>query len=140
MDATQQGSPHHTRGAYLVNEATGQKAQFEPPWVGRVQQILDDRVQLVTHTGYQWWVDLDPERLRKATRHEEDAYNASGATSSALGECRDVSTMTIRVSRDTGRSWTRWRTFRETGPPPATQAEPPCRCALCPQERDRNGT
>lgn len=60
------------RGDYLVDAATALPP--EPPWVGRVQQTLHGRVQLVTHTGYEWWTD--PRNLREATQQERDAYDA----------------------------------------------------------------
>ncbi|WP_405803043.1 hypothetical protein [Streptomyces sp. NBC_01187] len=52
--------------------------------------------------------------------------------------------MTIRVSRDTGRTWDE-RTVGTTKPPPLAWSMrwPPCRCPLgprCPEAGDRNGT
>ncbi|MFF9554719.1 hypothetical protein ACF1DY_02655 [Streptomyces albus] len=49
-----------------------------------------------------------------------------------------MSRMTIRVSRDSGRTWTRERTVRGKGRPPATMSEPPCRCPRCTKERGRD--
>ncbi len=42
-----------------------------------------------------------------------------------------MSRMTIRVSRDSGRTWTRERTVKGEGPPPEWVPCPPCACPRC---------
>lgn len=64
------------RGAYLADERTAQTTPPAPSWIGRVQQVLDEeRVLLVTPTGYEWPVPLTA--LRPATAQEEAAYEAA---------------------------------------------------------------
>ncbi|GAA2616651.1 hypothetical protein GCM10009863_33020 [Streptomyces axinellae] len=53
--------------------------------------------------------------------------------------------MTIRVSRDSGRTWSRKRTVREgeeTRPAPLSRPMeyPPCACPRCRKERARDAT
>ncbi|MBO8185888.1 hypothetical protein [Streptomyces spirodelae] len=64
------------RGDYVADESTRQEKPPEPAWVGRVQQALaDGRVQLISHTGYEW--PANPDQVRPATQQERDAYNAA---------------------------------------------------------------
>ncbi|SER88410.1 hypothetical protein SAMN05421870_10597 [Streptomyces qinglanensis] len=49
-----------------------------------------------------------------------------------------MSTLRIRVSRDGGRTWSRWRTLRG-GKHCAMRADwGPCRCPRCREGRDRD--
>ncbi|WP_326809615.1 hypothetical protein OHB04_22915 [Streptomyces sp. NBC_01775] len=52
-----------------------------------------------------------------------------------------MSAMTLRISRDTGRTWDE-RTVRTTKPPPLgwSMRYPPCRCPRCREAGERNGT
>ncbi|NSC20131.1 hypothetical protein FM076_02460 [Streptomyces albus subsp. chlorinus] len=64
------------RGAYLVDEATRQLVPPEPPWVGRVQTVIDeDEVRLVTPRGIEWTARI--QHLRLATEEECGAYDAA---------------------------------------------------------------
>lgn len=47
-----------------------------------------------------------------------------------------MSRMTMRVSRDSGRTWSRERTVQGEGPPPAWAPCPPCQCPRCGEGRD----
>ncbi|NSC22362.1 hypothetical protein FM076_14670 [Streptomyces albus subsp. chlorinus] len=74
MEAAQKGITRHERGAYRVDERTEGSVPPEPPWTGRVQQTRPDgAMQLITHTGYEWWAD--PQHLREATQREREAYD-----------------------------------------------------------------
>ncbi|UNZ19562.1 hypothetical protein [Streptomyces sp. 891-h] len=63
-------------GDYVVDLDAAQPVPPEPSWAGPAQQTFSEgRVQLVTHTGYEW--PADPQRLREATQQERDVYNAA---------------------------------------------------------------
>ncbi|MEU5840126.1 hypothetical protein ABZ820_41685 [Streptomyces diacarni] len=56
-----------------MDETTAVSTSHDPPWVGRVQQTVADRVQLITPTGYEWTAAASS--LRPATGAERAEYD-----------------------------------------------------------------
>ncbi|UNS99161.1 hypothetical protein MMF93_23865 [Streptomyces tubbatahanensis] len=79
MRSNEVSTPHHAglaRGAYQVDEATRQTTPPEPPWVGRVQTVLDEEhVRLVTPRGTEWTAHVDD--LSEASAAQRAAYDVA---------------------------------------------------------------
>ncbi|NSC21457.1 hypothetical protein FM076_09665 [Streptomyces albus subsp. chlorinus] len=105
----------------------------EAPWVRP-----DGAMRLTTHTGYQWWAVLEDLRT-SAQQKRQSSESARHQRDACAGDVL-VSRMRIRVSRDSGRSWTRPRSLRVDDRPETNWRWPRCRCVLCrPGGEERRG-
>ena len=128
------------KGAYLVDTvAVAESDPFSRAfWTGRVQYVrADGTCRLITVTGYEWTPAAGG--TRPATDAEREAYERGLATGrthpgAARRGClvSRPGEMTLRVSRDGGRTWTATRTVvPDPTRAPVNAGYPPCRCPRC---------